>query len=838
MRDARRTIRFAGRNEAAKKSNSHFDVRVYGVGAVASHEETSLGFGTLLRSFRLARGVSQEELAARSGLSVQSVSALERGARRAPYRHTVNALADGLALSPDERERLARAAAQPRGPRTTKRGGASAGARFPAYGTAFIGREREYREIAALVGRSRIVTIGGFGGVGKTRLAIEVGRDLSLTAARETFFVDFCAVRDPTQVVARIAAAFRFADTFAGTALEALTAALSHRDVMLVLDNCESVIDECARVVETLVRGCPRVHVLATSREPLQIDGEALYRLESLDRATAAIDLFVDRLVASGVAADAPDRGLVAQIVARLDGIPLAIELSAGLARTRSLPDILGALSSVDFLTIAERRSTVGHHRTMHAAIEWSYAALSDDERMDLRLLAYPVAGTTREGARALCARSGDHILRRLVQASIVLEDRASGRIRLHELTRQFAASLEREGEQRVAGDRYAAYLGRRMRAAFDSGWHGASGDPLEPFLPLTAELDNVRQSFSHALATRNIAVAQELAAGPDYWTVVGRVPEGFEWLERVRTLGGEGFDGPGSVPVHFGLALCAIQAGRRQEALELGTRAGQLAERHGISVIAGRAHITLGHVALASGDASAAAEHFQRASARLSDAGSENGTARAQIFLAFALIELGDAAQAETIAREHARRRRERDSFGAPERCFVEILLADVARLRGDLAAVLEHGRAALDAYEGGPITSIYARAVHGRAAALVVSGSFDEAERLICVRLREFHDRGFRTEVALLLEIAALLFLRRSRPREAARIAYVAGAVLRAAKRTRLRFASDVHREVREGLAAALSSFERAELAAAAAGDRVTDVLAFVCAAREVCE
>ncbi len=385
MRDARRTIRFAGRNDAAKKSNSHFDVRVYGVGAVASHEETSLGFGTLLRSFRLARGVSQEELAARSGLSVQSVSALERGARRAPYRHTVNALADGLALSPDERERLARAAAQPRGPRTTKRGGASAGARFPAYGTAFIGREREYCEIAALVGRSRIVTIGGFGGVGKTRLAIEVGRDLSLTAARETFFVDFCAVRDPTQVVARIAAAFRFADTFAGTALEALTAALSHRDVMLVLDNCESVIDECARVVETLVRGCPRVHVLATSREPLQIDGEALYRLESLDRATAAIDLFVDRLVASGVEADAPDRGLVAQIVARLDGIPLAIELAAGLARTRSLPDILGALSSVDFLTIAERRSTVGHHRTMHAAIEWSYAALSDDERMDLR---------------------------------------------------------------------------------------------------------------------------------------------------------------------------------------------------------------------------------------------------------------------------------------------------------------------------------------------------------------------------------------------------------------------------------------------------------------------
>jgi tetratricopeptide (TPR) repeat protein len=362
------------------------------------------------------------------------------------------------------------------------------------------------------------------------------------------------------------------------------------------------------------------------------------------------------------------------------------------------------------------------------------------------------------------------------------------------------------------------------MRAAFDSGRQGASGDPLEPFLPLIAELDNVRQAFSHVLATGNIAVAAELAAGPDYWTVVGRVPEGYEWLERVRELGGAGFDGPASVPVHFGLALCAIQAGRAPEAVEHATRAGELAERHGLPVIAGRSRITLGHVALARGDAAAAADHFQRASARLTDAGSESGTARARIFLAFALIELGEAARAEAIAREHARRQRERHgSLAGPERCFVEILLADVARLRGDLAGSLEHGRAALEAYDGGPITSIYARAVHGQAEALVVSGSYDEAERLMRVRLREFHERGFRTEVALLLEIAALLYLRRSRPRDAARIAYVAEAGLSAARRTRTRFARETHAEVHARLAAA---------------DRAGDVLAFLCAVREVCE
>jgi predicted ATPase len=800
-------------------------------------EEDALDFGALLRAFRLARTVSQEELAGRSRLSVQSVSALERGARRAPYRHTVNALADGLGLNPDEREQLVRAAARPRGPRKTKRGGGPV-VRFPAYGTAFVGRERECREIATLAGRSRIVTICGFGGVGKTRLAVEVGRDLSLTAGRETVFVDFCAVRAPAQVVARIAAEFRLADAPADTALGALTAALSARDVMLVLDNCESVIDECARVVETLVRGCPRVRVIATSREPLQIDGEALYRLDSLERATAAVDLFVDRIVASGNA-DAPDRALATAIATRLDGIPLALELAAGLARTRSLTEILDALSGADFLTMAERRSTVGHHRTMHAAIEWSYAALSDDERTDLRLLAYPEAGTSREGACALCARQDDRILRRLVSASLVLEDRVSGRFRLHELTRQFVAPLAHEAEMRAAADRYALYLARRMRAAFDAGWQGASGDPLEPFLPLVAELDNVRQAFSQLLATGNLAVAAELAAGPDYWTVVGRVPEGYEWLARVRALGGEEFDGPASVPVHFGLALCAIQAGRAPEAVEHATRAGELAERHGLPVIAGRSRITLGHVALARGDASAAADHFQHASARLTDAGSESGTARARIFLAFALIELGEAARAEAIAREHARRQRERyGSLAGPERCFVEILLADVARLRGDLAGSLEHGRAALEAYDGGPITSIYARAVHGRAEALVVSGSYDEAERLMRVRLREFHERGFRTEVALLLEVAALLYLRRSRPRDAARIAYLAEAILSAARRTRTRFARETHAEVHARLAADLGESERAELRAAAAADRASDVLAFIHAVREVCE
>jgi transcriptional regulator with XRE-family HTH domain len=467
--------------------------------------DESLDFGSLLRRLRLERSLTQETLAERARLSPQSISSLERGTRRAPYRHTVNLLADALELDVAQREALLRAAIRPRSPRMRRP--AKVGAthdvrhpRFPAYATRFIGRERELTELAELVDRARLVVVCGFGGVGKTRLAIEcAARRAALD--RETHFIELTALRDAALVAPRIASAFQLAD---GAGLDALIEALRERALTLLLDNCESVIDECARIVETLVRGCPNVRVLATSREPFQIDGEAVFRLDALDPGDAAIELFLDRLAASRGTVLETSSVTAARIVRRLDGIPLAIELAAGLARTRDLGDILESLSSVEFLTIAERRSTVGHHRTMHAAIAWSYDALSPDEREDLRQLSYLAAGTTRSGAVALCARDDDRVLRRLVDASLVREDRATGRFTLHEITRQFVAPQSPPEELRHAADRYAAFLGERMRAAFDTGWTGSAAEPLAPFGPLVAELENVRQAFTHALDTGN----------------------------------------------------------------------------------------------------------------------------------------------------------------------------------------------------------------------------------------------------------------------------------------------------------------------------------------------
>ena len=789
-------------------------------------EGEMLDFGAVLRRFRLAREVSQETLAERARLSVQSVSSLERGVRRAPYRHTVNALADALGLDAGERETLAQAAIRPRGPRMVSRAARSVPAVFPSYATTFLGRESECRELLALIERARLVVICGFGGIGKTRLAIEAGLAFAGRGERNASFVDFTSLRDPSLVVSRIAGALKLGTV---SNLDTLVSALERRPALLVLDNCETVIDECAGVVEALLRGCPNVRILATSREPFRIDGETLYRLGPLDPSGAAVELFVERVrAARASAAHDPPHAAAAEIARRLEGIPLAIELAAGLARTHSLDDILTSLSSDDFLTAAQRRSAVAHHQTMNAAIAWSYDALDSEEQIDLRLLAYPPAGTTRAGALAICARSTDRSLRRLVDLSLVIED-GSGRVGLHEITKQFVSARRSAAETASAADRYAWFLAAQLSDALERGWHSDAPDMLEPFAALVAELDNVRQAFRHALDSADRPLALALSAGPDYWTVTGRVTEGTQWLERVDVLCGAADDDARSAALQFSLMLCAIQAGRPDEALARAQRAAALAERHDLPLIGGRVRIILGHVDLARGDARAAAARFAAAEAQLTQNGLEMGASRARIFHAFALIELGEAEAAASIAREHERRLMARfGSVARPERAFIATLLAEAARLSGELDAGAEYLRSAVDAIAGGPMTTIYARAIHGLAEALVLQGRFDEAQEFAAVALRDFHERGFATELALLLEVCAALLLRRGSVDSAARVAYFADAVLCRARRVRWRFSAELARTLHAELGARLNPAERERLTASAQAAGAAETIA----------
>ncbi len=242
-------------------------------------DETTEVFGTLLRRFRLAAGLSQEELGARARLSAETIGALERGARRAPYRVTVGLLAQGLALMPSELETLEAAAAHARGrPRAYSARPTVPIGNLPAPVSSFIGREDEVRELGELLRRHRLVTITGPEGVGKTRTALEVAAAVADSFPGGAWFVDLALLDPGAPIETRITSAL-------GLYMEdsedraALVRELRKKSVLLLIDSCERVIEGAALTAAGLLRECAALKILATSRERLALSGEVVFRI-------------------------------------------------------------------------------------------------------------------------------------------------------------------------------------------------------------------------------------------------------------------------------------------------------------------------------------------------------------------------------------------------------------------------------------------------------------------------------------------------------------------------------------------------------------------------------
>jgi predicted ATPase/DNA-binding SARP family transcriptional activator len=331
---------------------------------------------------------------------------------------------------------------------------------LPLQLSSFIGREREQKAIAKLVAGHRLVTLIGAGGIGKTRLSLKIGEQLLIDFPHGVWFVELASLNDPVLVPQAVSTVFGIIERSGNTLTEKLIQFLQSKTALLILDNCEHLIDACAQLVETLLKNCPSLKILTTSREALGLVGEALYRVPSLSMPTGnhrdqvadfeAIRLFAERarLSASDFCLSQENSSVVAGICQRLDGIPLAIELAAARVNTLSVEQIASRLNESFQLLTGSGRTRLARQQTLHASIDWSWNLLFDPERILLRRLSVFAGGWTLEAAESVCVGDGiesQHVLDLMTQlvmkSLVVVEHESIGekRYRLLEMIRQYA---------------------------------------------------------------------------------------------------------------------------------------------------------------------------------------------------------------------------------------------------------------------------------------------------------------------------------------------------------------------------------------------------------------
>ena len=403
---------------------------------------------------------------------------------------------------------------------------------LPTQMSSFIGREALTARVAATLTESRVVTLTGVGGVGKTRLALQVAAEVLPRFREGAWLVELAPIRDPATIVDAVTASFRLSARPGQTLEESLIESLATKQLLLVLDNCEHVLGAVARLVTKIERSCPGVVVLATSREGMAIEGEQLLAVPSLDAGepgdqlerltqTDAVRLFVERArtVRADFALTPANASAIVEVCQRLDGVPLAIELAAARAIALTPSELARRLDRRFQVLAGGRRGAVERHATLRAAIDWSYELLSEPEQLLLARLAVFAGGCTLEAAEEICSggpvepEAVFDLVASLVARSLVVAeaDDTGTRYRLLETIRQY-------GEERLTAREETDSL-RKRHAEFYVGYakradeHLYGPDQIVWAKQLSAEWDNVYTAFSHAIDTDDADLAARLVS-------------------------------------------------------------------------------------------------------------------------------------------------------------------------------------------------------------------------------------------------------------------------------------------------------------------------------------
>jgi len=411
---------------------------------------------------------------------------------------------------------------------------------LPAQLTSFVGRAGQMTEVRRLLGQHRLVTLTGAGGVGKTRLAVEVAAEAAARFADGARYVDLAPITNPDLVPIAVARAFGLPDQPGRSTMDTLTRFVADRQMLVVLDNCEHMLDASAALVVALLGAAPEVTLLATSREPIGVAGELSWRVPSLSLADDAVELFTDRArhARPEFAVTDDNSAVLAEICRRLDGMPLAIELAAARMRALSPAEILDSLHDRFRLLTGGARTAVRRQQTLRASVDWSHALLTAPERILFRRLAVFVGGFDLDSAQAI-AGGGDveryqvlDQLTLLVDKSLVVADDSGGRsrYRLLETVRQYAQEkLGEAGEADAVRARHRDYY-TALAAAVDA----PGTDDYERLVERAEmEIDNLGAAFQWSCENSDIELALALASSlQPLWQARARIREGLTWFD------------------------------------------------------------------------------------------------------------------------------------------------------------------------------------------------------------------------------------------------------------------------------------------------------------------